>query len=164
MLLTDTAELRNPNYHKPTDTIATLDLAFALNVTRATLAFLAASARPLAADVDADGVANAADDCPFVANPGQEDAGGVGSGSGPNGVGDACECGDVNGDGFVTLADATAITRALLSPPTATLARPELCDVGGALGCSAGDAVVIRRALLAPPTAAVEERCTQPGA
>jgi hypothetical protein len=163
MLLTDTAELRNPNYHTANDTIATLDLGFALNVTRATLAFLAASAGVLASpDVDGDLVANAADNCPFVANAGQSDTGGVGSGSAPNGIGDACECGDVNGDGSVTIVDATIVTRALLVPPTAALARPELCDVGGTPGCSAADAVVIRRALLVPPTAEIAPRCARP--
>src|SRR5262249_28612032 len=30
----DTAELRNPNYHRPTDTLETLDLDFAARVTR----------------------------------------------------------------------------------------------------------------------------------
>jgi len=163
MLLTDTAELRNPNYHKASDTIATLDQPFALNVTRATLAFLAASAGVLAGpDVDADGVANAADNCPFVANAGQQDTGGLGAASPPNGVGDACECGDVTGDGFVTLVDSVSISRALLVPPTATLAQPALCDVGGSPGCTVADAVLVRRALLAPPTATLSARCGRP--
>jgi hypothetical protein len=35
MMLTDTANFRNPNYHQATDTLATLDLAFATDVTRA---------------------------------------------------------------------------------------------------------------------------------
>jgi hypothetical protein len=163
MMLTDTGELRNTNYHQATDTNATLDQPFAVNVTRATLAFLLTSARLLAGpDVDADAVLNAADNCPFVANAGQEDAGGVGSGSPRNGVGDACECGDVNGDGSVTIADASDIARALLSPPTAALARPALCDVGGGAACTLADAVIVRRALLAPPTASIDARCARP--
>lgn len=32
--IVDTAEMRNPHYHRPTDTIASLDLDFALSVTR----------------------------------------------------------------------------------------------------------------------------------
>lgn len=35
VMLTDTAEFRNPHYHRPTDTIDTLDLNFAARVTRA---------------------------------------------------------------------------------------------------------------------------------
>ena len=38
LLITDTANFRNPNYHKTTDTIDTLDLTFATQVTRAALA------------------------------------------------------------------------------------------------------------------------------
>ena len=41
LLVTDTANFRNPNYHLATDTAATLDLVFAANVTRASLATLA---------------------------------------------------------------------------------------------------------------------------
>lgn len=163
MLLTDTAELRNRNYHTASDTVDTLDVPFALNVTRASLAFVAGAAKALSGpDVDADGVPNAADNCPFVANALQDDAGGVGSTSPPNGVGDACECGDVTGDGRVTVADAATISRALLTPPTAVMTRPELCDVGGAAGCSVADAVAVRRALLVPPTAILEGRCARP--
>ncbi|MER0485077.1 M20/M25/M40 family metallo-hydrolase [Streptomyces sp. Edi2] len=35
LLVTDTANLRNPHYHKATDTLSTLDLDFAADVTRA---------------------------------------------------------------------------------------------------------------------------------
>lgn len=94
-----------------------------VNVTRASVAYLLAQARVLPGpDVDANGVANGADDCPFVANSDQSDAGGVGTDSPANGRGDACECGDVSGDGRVTIADATLIQRSLLSPPTASIA------------------------------------------
>jgi formylglycine-generating enzyme required for sulfatase activity len=111
------------------------------------------------ADDDGDGVPNSADNCRFVANANQTDTGGIGGGSPPDGVGDACECGDVNGDGAVTLVDAVIVQRSLLQPPTATLAHPELCDVGGSAGCSLADAVIIRRALLVPPTATIQQVC-----
>jgi hypothetical protein len=110
-------------------------------------------------DADADGVADANDTCPHLANSDQSDVGGVGAGSPPDGVGDACQCGDVSGDGRVTVADAVTISRSLLVPATATLARPELCDVGGSAGCSASDAVILRRALLSPPTATIGPSC-----
>ncbi len=76
-----------------------------------------------------------------------------------DGIGDACQCGDVDGDGWVTLADAVEIRRSLLNPPTATLARPDLCDVGGNAACTLTDALIVRRALLDPPTAKIQPVC-----
>ncbi|MFT7559976.1 MAG: hypothetical protein ACI93R_001891, partial [Flavobacteriales bacterium] len=51
-------------------------------------------------DVDGDGVIDSLDNCPTIANPGQEDANG-------NGVGDACEAGtlDQDGDGWADVND-----------------------------------------------------------
>jgi hypothetical protein len=111
------------------------------------------------ADDDGDGVSDGADNCPWAFNPLQENHGGVGSAAGPDTFGDACQCGDVNGDGKVTLADSTLIQRSLLSPPTATPAHPELCDVGGSKGCTLSDATLIQRALLSPPTATLLPQC-----
>ena len=48
IMLTDTANFRNPNYHQATDVLATLDLAFATDVTRAALALAVASVSPFA--------------------------------------------------------------------------------------------------------------------
>jgi len=115
-------------------------------------------------DHDLDGIADATDVCPLAPDPGQTDTGGVGVGSAPDGIGDACQCGDVTGDGRVTLQDAVAIARSLLVPPTATLAQPARCDVGGAAspgtaGCTLADAVLLRRALLTPPTASIQPVC-----
>jgi hypothetical protein len=116
-------------------------------------------------DGDGDGVPDGSDNCPAISNPGQQDIGGIGSGSPPDGIGDACQCGDVNGDGRVTAVDAVVITRSLLLPPTATITRQDLCDVGAGspnaatLDCSLADAVVIRRSLLLPPTATILQTC-----
>jgi hypothetical protein len=52
LLVTDTANFRNPNYHGPSDTLETLDLEFATNVTKATLA---TTMSYLTADDDGDG-------------------------------------------------------------------------------------------------------------
>lgn len=111
-------------------------------------------------DRDADAVADARDNCPTVANPGQQDVGGLGAYSGPDGVGDACQCGDVTADGRVTVLDAVVIRRSLLTPPTASQSRPDHCDVGGSTGCTASDSMVVQRALLLPPTATIDNaRC-----
>jgi hypothetical protein len=47
IFLTDTAEYRNPNYHQLSDTPETLDMAFATDVTQASLATLATLASPV---------------------------------------------------------------------------------------------------------------------
>jgi len=113
-------------------------------------------------DADGDGVLDGADNCAQIANANQSDVGGVGTGSGPDGIGDACQCGDVSGDGRVTTNDATLILRANLVPPTATLARPALCDVGGSGGCSTADSAIVQRALLQPPLATIQPACATP--
>ncbi len=110
-------------------------------------------------DADFDGVLDRLDDCPFAADPLQQDQGGIGAGSPPDGIGDACQCGDVNGDGRVTLTDAVLITRSQLTPPAAVLAHPDRCDVGGAAGCGLADGVIVRRALLTPPSATIQPAC-----
>jgi len=110
-------------------------------------------------DADGDGVTDAKDNCPFTFNPDQKDTGGIGFASPPDGIGDACQCGDVNGDGFVTAVDAVEIERSLLIPPTAVLAQPDHCVVGGGGTCTAIDAVIVDRALLAPPTATIHQAC-----
>ncbi len=120
---------------------------------------LAPAAR--AQDYDRDGRADSADNCAAVANPGQEDRGGFASYA-ANGVGDACECGDVNGDGAAQLNDATLIRRRFAGMGPG-LARPELCNVSGELDardadgdglrddCTLADLVVLRRAFLGKP-------------
>jgi len=55
LLVTDTANFRNPNYHRPSDTIDTLDMPFAANVTKA---MLATTLLYLTRDEDADGAAD----------------------------------------------------------------------------------------------------------
>ncbi len=113
-------------------------------------------------DQDEDGVCDEEDNCPFASNPDQVDRGGHGSGSLPDGIGDACQCGDVTCDGRVTLADSVVILRSLLSPPTASQGCPALCDVGpagAASACSLADSVILLRSLLVPPTASVLQNC-----
>jgi hypothetical protein len=98
-----------------------------------------------AGDADGDGVQDALDVCPLLADAAQADANG-------DGIGNPCQCGDVSNDGLVTWADVTAL-RAFLAG-SGPLPAPQKCDVGGA-GCDVVDAVRLRRALasLAPPLA-----------
>jgi len=46
IMLTDTTNFRNPHYHRPSDTLDTLNLDFAAKVCRATAVFVAELARP----------------------------------------------------------------------------------------------------------------------
>ena len=46
LMITDTANFRNPNYHKSSDTLDTLDLDFAAKVVKATLATIVITANP----------------------------------------------------------------------------------------------------------------------
>ncbi len=114
-------------------------------------------------DFDGDGLSDSLDNCPFKANPTQADIGGVGTASGPDGIGDSCQCGDVNNDGRVTGLDGTLVKRASLSlAPFAAgvgaLPAPDKCDVnGGTTGdgvfhCSGLDGTLVQRAsLMLPP-------------
>ena len=76
-------------------------------------------------DSDGDGVPDASDNCPRIANPTQADGGGFGTTT-PDGIGSACQCGDVNGDGKVDASD-VAYVRSLITkvpqPADATVSR-----------------------------------------
>src|SRR6185436_10691329 len=101
-----------------------------------------------AGDWDGDGVPNAGDNCPYAANPGQEDGGGVNTNT-PNGVGDACECGDVSGNGKINGQDSNAIKRhGLGGTPNPLFVEACLCDVSGNGSCNGQDASAVSRAAL----------------
>ena len=90
----------------------------------------------------------------------QEDTGGIGTGSLPDGIGDACQCGDVDNNGVVNNNDATFIKRAVagIAPypgGVTTLPGYNKCQVvNGAPGltCNNTQASLISRAVagLAP--------------
>ena len=85
-------------------------------------------------DTDGDGIPDALDNCPYTANPDQKDSGGINT-TVPDGIGDACQCGDVNNDGIVNLTDKTILSRSLasLGPYGSVAAMPGVtkCDVNG---------------------------------
>jgi hypothetical protein len=66
---------------------------------------------------DLDGLTGFGDNCPQIANADQLDSGGVATTT-PDGIGDACQCGDVTGNGIVNGQDANAVKRAALGDPT----------------------------------------------
>ena len=114
-------------------------------------------------DRDGDGIPDAEDNCPDVPNPDQIDRGGVGAGSAPDGVGDACQCGDVNGSGSVTSADATILFNEARGNPTGVLVAPELADVNDNGRCTTGDATILFNFLRGVAGAAVPARCFTEG-
>ena len=105
------------------------------------------------ADADADGRGDACDNCRFAANPSQSDLGGVFT-SGPDGIGDACQCGDVTDavhagpDGAVSALDVAEVRLFLAGastmPASAITAR---CSVDGVTGaCTVLDWALLARA------------------
>jgi hypothetical protein len=99
-------------------------------------------------DCDADGVADAVDNCPQRANPGNEDDGGIATAV-ADGIGNACQCGDVTGNGIVNGQDANAIRRYALGAESNPLfAAPENCDVSGNGQCNGQDANAVKREAL----------------
>ena len=110
-------------------------------------------------DVDGDGNPAYADNCPFVANPGQEDTGGLAT-STPDGIGNACQCGDVTGNGIVNGQDANAIQRhGIHAEPNPLFAVPGNCDVTGNDLCNGQDANAVKRAALGQPGPTFGQNC-----
>jgi hypothetical protein len=120
-------------------------------------------------DSDGDLIPAFDDNCPFAFNPSQEDIGGIGTGSAPDAVGDACQCGDVDDDGLVQINDATIIKRAILGLAPG-LAAPLKCNVIGNTNpadldmnglpddCLLNDATVVKRGILGL-TPGIEQTC-----
>jgi hypothetical protein len=121
----------------------------------------AVSCEGLGGDTDCDGICddgpgdfctggetmNCKDNCPYIHNPDQEDSGGVGA-EGPDGIGTACQCGDVTGDGICNGTDATFITRQALDLLSPLFNVPGNCDVTGDGICNGTDATFITRKAL----------------
>lgn len=94
------------------------------------------------------------DNCAFRANAGQDDPGGVGSGSLPNGIGTECECGDLDLTGVVDGLDAGALRAKLADPndPTLPPGFEDRCQLlTGGSGCGLLQAAVLLRNVNDPP-------------
>ena len=101
-------------------------------------------------DSDGDTICDDADNCIYVANAGQEDCctPGSSSTSNPDGIGDACQCGDVTGDGQANSFDATMIRRQAIGLSAPLFNFPDNCDVTGDRACNSLDATMITRKAL----------------
>jgi hypothetical protein len=94
-----------------------------------------AGPRAVGFDTDGDGILDPDDNCPFVANVDQTD-------TDQNDIGDACQCGDVNGDGITNVTDALAIARGEVLSSDPNFGK---CDVNGDGVCNVTDALGIAR-------------------
>lgn len=110
-------------------------------------------------DSDLDGVLDQFDNCPFVANANQADNGGLGVGTTPDGIGNACQCGDVTGEGQVTDTDAYFIKRKSLGLSASLFLVPNHCDVSGDGRCSGVDATLVRHAAAGNGPALFGQNC-----
>ncbi len=116
-------------------------------------------------DSDADVIAAYRDNCPFAFNPTQDNSGAV-LPLAADGIGDACQCGDVNDDGIVDYDDYDAYRDSLADPDPdglgLTLAGVAKCSVIDSPGpCEILDVTVIARALEPTPLLpGIDQVCT----
>ncbi|MBW2496277.1 MAG: hypothetical protein JRF61_03300 [Deltaproteobacteria bacterium] len=116
-------------------------------LTLLSLALLALPSGAWAQDADADGIPDASDNCIHTPNAGQEDVGGL-LGPPADGIGDACQCGDLNDDGLVDLLDAALYQRALAGVLPVALDEDKCSVVGGRLDCEPNDRQALREGLV----------------
>jgi hypothetical protein len=106
---------------------------------------------PGRADTDADAYRDDADNCPRASND-QSDRAGIETGSSADGMGDACQCGDLNGDGATDPADVSALREALTRPRSIDPRALGRCVVSPfSTRCDPVQLVVLRRMFAATP-------------
>jgi para-nitrobenzyl esterase len=99
---------------------------------------------------DFDAFTNDVDNCPFTTNSDQADSGGV-AGGGPDGIGNACQCGDTSDDGAVDATDVTVLRNALAGIAPLGKHGEAKCRVESqSPGCDVVDLTVLRRRLATP--------------
>jgi len=117
-------------------------------------------------DFDTDGIVDARDNCPNAMNVLQADSGGVGNlfdtgGFSPDMIGDACQCGDVNDDGRVTLTDAMLIRDTLDPTMLPAFNKCNVIDVGDTVQeCTLEDAQLIQDTVFSVPPVSLPQICT----
>lgn len=110
-------------------------------------------------DLDGDGVADSADNCPDWPNPEQTNST-VDADGNPleDNIGDACQCGDIDGNGTVEGNDVNVLANHLYDMQNAVwpsaqsmpLSALELCDTNGDSICSWNDLMTLYAHLLDP--------------
>ncbi len=126
----------------------------------------AAGTNPNVADTDADEALDGGDNCPVTANPTQSDVGSA-LDDPPDGIGDACQCGDVDDSGVVDFADVDAYRDSLADPvglalTPAGVAKCSVIDDAGP--CEILDVTVVQRALEAVPLLpGIDQVCSAAG-
>jgi hypothetical protein len=100
-------------------------------------------------DVDSDERRNEDDNCIYTANTAQVDSGGLEwlDSNLPEGIGDACQCGDTTGDGYIATSedeDLAGLLSHLVSPDESIEGRCSVDDEGS---CTIRDVVIHKRAL-----------------
>jgi hypothetical protein len=100
--------------------------------------------------------ATAPDNCPFVVNT-------IQSNSDAFTAGDACQCGDVTGDGMLDDIDVMRAREQLVGRTTATPFDPDRCDVTGDGLCDVRDLALLERLVRGVP-ATIVPGCTAYGA
>ena len=101
-------------------------------------------------DPDADGFLSPCDSCKYVHDTDQADRGRVGAGVG-DGIGDACQCTELTGDGSVGAADVTRLRQHLagIGAPLSGAPLTRCSAIGGPNECTVRTLSVLRRALAA---------------
>lgn len=95
-------------------------------------------------DSDGDGIGNVCDNCPFTANPLQEDSAGFDSDA-PDGIGDACQCGDYDDSSRADLRDIVLLARQVTLGTGAGAIEKCPTEPGGT--CGANAVLAMRQAL-----------------
>ena len=73
--------------------------------------------------------------------------------------GDACECGNADGNASVDFDDALHIARGTLQPPLVEMIHPRACDADGNGTCDIFDALRVAQATLSSPLAEIVQEC-----
>jgi len=111
-------------------------------------------------DADQDGIGDPFDRCPYLHDD-NSDAGGVGTGSPPDGDGDACQCAELDGNGVVEASDLSLLRLALVEPGASLLSPEALARCSASQDpseCDLTTAARIARAL-AGLSPAIGQRC-----
>jgi hypothetical protein len=108
-------------------------------------------------DNDSDTIGAETDNCPHAPNPSQVDGGGVMT-TDPDGVGDACQCGEGNGDGPVYPEDVRALQEVVAGLP-GDPGAPDRCSVAGTVECDILDVVIVGQVTASPPGNSFSQAC-----